>query len=89
MKKHTPGPWIYQKGVIMEACYNGFNICDVSSTSEVQQDEANGTLMAAAPELLDACKAMIALIGRHAIESHGTVAHKLLLSAVAKAEGEK
>lgn len=87
MSKHTPGPWMVQNGKIVEKCYNGFVIADVRNATEVMADEANACLIAAAPELLEACKAYI----RYCDDGEGEIApmYKTMKAAIAKAEGEE
>jgi hypothetical protein len=70
---HTPGPWrVATKsniGNMVEAesgngyrCVATFQECGPSPRFDVQQAnrEANGRLIAAAPDLLEACKAVLA-----------------------------
>ncbi len=68
--KHTPGPWEVSRGAqsdaySVEAAMQ--TICNVKfikgqelSKAGVKQEESNARLIAAAPELLAACKATIA-----------------------------
>ncbi len=54
--KHTPGPWKFQDGMIMpedEEPNQGFADTTIFGDT-VEQNQANGVLMAAAPDLLDA-----------------------------------
>jgi len=60
--KHTKGPWIAKPvtnyhglkyWVVEEMQYNGFQIASTIN-AEVDQDESNAKLIAAAPELLEA-----------------------------------
>lgn len=61
---HTPGPWRYTHGSVIterkqlegRSRYHRF-ICNVNSLRDDNDDDANGMLIAAAPELLEACKA--------------------------------
>ena len=65
---HSPVPWSYDSDVICDA--NGHDVCvlytpDICGDPTVdrpawQQTHANGRLIAAAPELLRACRAAIA-----------------------------
>ena len=54
--QHTPGPWRYQK------CPCGMNGCNqhtISVQGSVGFDEANARLIASAPDLLDALRAIL------------------------------
>lgn len=71
MSKHTPGPWFASttpsgKGKVVDA--NGFSICNTTAGPYEQQRE-DARLIAAAPELLAACKALFETIRAHEIES--------------------
>jgi len=65
--KHTPGPWAFSndKDYVVEAFKEGspYSICkyDVNSDSEAE-DLANANLIAAAPDLLAACKSAVGII---------------------------
>jgi len=57
MSKHTPGPWALSSGAshVIAACGGG--ICKLDSIHGAYQDQAaNARLIAAAPDLLEACK---------------------------------
>lgn len=86
--KHTPGPWFVtgtglsryvegrvRPGVLQEVAWCG--------ATEVQdQMEANARLIAAAPELLEALKAVISVADR------ATVEFDMARAAIAKATGQ-
>lgn len=93
--QHTPGPW---KAV--EAPYNpkgwlwvqngpGALLADVHQNKNIPLDarNANARLMAAAPELLEACKAVLAVhnLPRGMNERHGVMA--MVEAAIAQATG--
>lgn len=103
MSKHTPGPWGYKSGLIMEAMYNGFTIANVKDASEVDRgrDEANGLLMAAAPELLEVAHVARGILEGIIVairkvdpqmaleEAQATTKYlRLINDAIAKAEGK-
>ena len=52
---HTPGPWDYD--IILDICTESN---DLSEGGNQSVDEANARLIAAAPELLEACEAAYA-----------------------------
>jgi len=91
MSKHTPGPWrvISTDGAngIAVVAASGKVICD----NESYFDPCNAHLIAAAPMLLEACKALIA---HHRIEKLLNVSDTLdervraVRAAIRAAEGE-
>ena len=55
--KHSPGPWTRPvHGVIADA--KGITVADLTWVT-TEHDEANACLIAAAPDLLAACKAVV------------------------------
>lgn len=99
---HTPGPWsVYGCAIYQNDCWNAGNNeggVRIGSTfqgsdedlndecpSEVQY--ANARLIAAAPELLEACKLALDCIGKG--EMPDTLARNTLESAISKAEGRQ
>ncbi len=100
MNKHTKGPWFYQEKsdvythiVRAESNPNGI-ICSCGQSSD-GVDEANARLIAAAPELLTACKVSAACFRK--LASIGILSSsrdvlldnaKLIASAISKAESE-
>jgi len=68
--KHTPGPWTFDCSpsstiVWSDECGRSREICKVTPRGEVtgSEGEANARLIAAAPELLEACKALKSCLG--------------------------
>ncbi len=57
--KYTPGPWAVSNGVDQYVCAGGVWI---AASMGIRGDEgaANARLIAAAPELLEACQALLA-----------------------------
>lgn len=85
MSKHTPGPWkvdshgeavLGRDGTMVADC------CIMSSRRQTPMCRANATLIAAAPDLLEACKNMLWHEDKYA-------ARKQAEAAIAKAEGRK
>ena len=80
---HTPGPWEISKKFICHSCISSINGLLIAQTSCVHDDRqrevqrANARLIAAAPDLLEACKMVL-------IAHPENIAAK---RAVAKAEG--
>ena len=54
--KHTAGPWIVNDTTVMDA--TGISVCDVDGELSFDADKANAQLIAAAPEMLEALKAI-------------------------------
>lgn len=91
MAQHTPGPW-YRSTSGRYIRYDmppmtGANVCDLDVFGGPPDEaEANARLIAAAPDLLAACKLVVACY-------KGTTAHEqvpaweAVLAAIAKAEG--
>ena len=79
----TPGPWKvtrYDDGLLI--CYTeGATICFGDRNHTALSDEANFALIAAAPDLLEALKAVVRVADR------ATVEFDLARAAIAKAEG--
>lgn len=92
--KHTPGPWIFEevrgsddKTLVYRRILNVGNVYKqkgIASTGIDEEAEANARLIAAAPELLEACKA-VANDTSHAIM--GKLQAQLRI-VIAKAEGK-
>jgi len=59
MTEHTPGPWTRDEAGFIMA--DGETIADsqCSTNLDIDEREANGTLIAAAPDLLEACKGIV------------------------------
>jgi len=84
--KHTPGPWTFDG----EELVSDAEDWDVAYLARFMNpgysSEANGYLLAAAPELLEACEASVAYLLRG--EGAGWKACELAQAAIAKARGE-
>ena len=61
MAKHTPGLW-EQSGCSVYIKDTAKPICLMSGPAEQEEREANARLIAAAPELLEACEEMVELL---------------------------
>lgn len=91
MSKHTPGPWNWENDRTILVAENGERI---ASDADAQYDlldgpnaDANANLIAAAPDLLAACKAAL---DRHNYQGDGRPWPQLfdkIRDAIAKAEG--
>ena len=81
MSKHTPGPWhtAGEQGVQIRSAKD--QIAKVW-TMRGNEWKANSRLIAAAPELLEACKVALGIIGFGA-------EHDQISAAIAKATGEQ
>ena len=94
MSKHTEGPWFVPtplyRTYYVEARIDGGMLQEVAScgpTADPTQQAANARLIAAAPDLLEALEASLALIDL-AIPFEGDVTRKAR-AALAKAKGEQ
>lgn len=80
MSKRAPGPWRIENFYIISSPASGsLTIAKVND-----HGDANARLIAAAPDLLEACK--LALGG---FENNNAIDWNILERAIAKAEGEK
>ena len=94
--KHTPGPWercalhVAKGNIVVASCYKD------NDTSVMQRPKGNGEclanarLIAAAPDLLEACKAVLLWAktpGNHGGNPYCHEFVKLAVSAIKKAEG--
>ena len=64
--KHTLGSWIIEGRSIQGKCFAGTycNICDKVRGGSPEESQANARLIAAAPELLEALREVVALSDR-------------------------
>lgn len=84
MSKHTPGPWHYYK------CQCKNPVCNqhtISVQRSVGFEEADARLIAAAPEMLEALRAMLEVWGEDSAYGHASA--EKARAAIAKVEGEK
>lgn len=102
MSKHTPGPWTYEAvsqtvyGISEGGCnktVEPFMIANVRGWGHLQYlpngaeiQDANGRLLAAAPDLLEALENIVALSQNH--NCYEFEAYSKALDAIAKAKGE-
>ena len=92
--KHTPGPWKVASPLIVIA-YHGVGRlivdCDKPMSGSMEENEANASLIAAAPELLEAAKRASAELSVNGHVDCGDCAicdaNRELKAAIAKAEG--
>ncbi len=95
MNKHTPGPWT-QWAALSSDIYNiryidGDNsepVATIRHPVNMHQSEAlaNARLIAAAPELLEACEAVLSALNSH--QAYDKDMRPLLRSVITKAKGE-
>lgn len=87
--KHTPGPWVARlekDGWVV--AHNTYDCVAYIRTLTVA--DANAALIAAAPELLEACQAASAYLADPAseFEKNRKVATEMIHSAIARAKGK-
>ena len=92
--KHTPGPWVFEPaddtpGYREPAAVQvgSYRWRPIARVYEPSQTEADGNLIAAAPDMLEALREMIAASGPEAGEVDRRLALKDARIAIAKAEG--
>lgn len=94
MSEHTPGPWFYDKRTGSIGCAAGWvvgpNWHDKKGDGEFGDQDADGHLIAAAPDLLAACRALLAsLEGAHKfLDLPVPQSAEVALRAIAKAKGK-
>jgi hypothetical protein len=89
--RHTPGPWRREMEEIYATIdYNDYLIADATGDTdlEIEEAEANANLIAAAPELLAALKALMPKGWDHDDTMDHIPGVKLARLAIAKAEGK-
>lgn len=97
MSEHTPGPWSCEEGNCVTADFAGTAICilepvdsfwcgDVCRHPEGEEFTANASLIAAAPDLLRACKQLVAICLPHDVSGRRMLQEAI--DAIAKAQGE-
>ena len=92
MGKHTPAPWrIDDEWIRPRVVADGIGVVAIMAEHDIgqqewDQDEANAALIAAAPDLLAACKQVLASYERGGVIARADVAGAVL-AAVEKAEG--
>lgn len=91
MSKHTPGPWRPKNGTVLANSYEGTHCSDADIAGygaplvcESIRTDANARLIAAAPDLLEALKAMLDYYGSHTARVE---CQDMARAAIAKAEG--
>lgn len=96
METHTPGEWSCDYGDFCVFSDRGGEIAKITagrnedgSTIGAREMEANMQLIAAAPELLMACRMLVALEDGdvHDADTSWKQARKIMRAAIAKAEG--
>ena len=85
-QKHTPGPWIADGTTVMTS--DGIYLHVATTHFLTDRPEANARLIAAAPEMYEALKALVESLDWEAKRSGTTYAgHEDARAAIAKAEG--
>ncbi len=88
---HTPGPWRYDSGKIWTP--RGWWVASVYEDMEEDIKGANGRLLAAAPDLLEALEAMLSYTAElnplQGCDGRDHPAVNQASAAIAKARGEK
>jgi hypothetical protein len=97
--KHTPGPWIIYKAADGDSWIGteagDDRIATLGGNMSPKEEEGNANVLAAAPELLEACEDVLHQIGTDSDLENITGAAKYktlevkLRAAIAKAEGRE
>jgi hypothetical protein len=100
--KHTPGPWtavedelVPERGCIYVEAKDTFGSSDMETIAEAyklnsfdtEQQEANARLIAAAPTMLEALRAVVGALGPLKPTQETLKSYQLAEAAIAKAEG--
>lgn len=88
MSKHTPGPWSVREDIGAVFDRDGLPIATGGSES-YEEYQANARLIAAAPELLEACKQAYDVIDDMDGPWNLDRIYNTLKVAIAKAEGKR
>jgi hypothetical protein len=87
--KHTPGPWKWnekQDSIFSDNPEWKYSyIAKIATGEDIRQEHANARLIAAAPELLEACKLAAASLDAVGV-NNATL--RIARAAIAKAEGQ-
>jgi hypothetical protein len=94
--KHTPGPWkINRHGYeSLYACHefvegdSGIGVCGIWHPESHREQDANARLIAAAPELLEALKQVVAWMDAPGDSAFGDAQLQTARDAISKATGE-
>lgn len=96
--KHTPGPWWVKAEFYIAAGDDPEDWQHVGNVTDIDDDgqdlpvevwQANAKLIAAAPDLLAACKEFVNWYGSDSSEFNRDNAYERARAAIAKAEGEE
>lgn len=89
MSGHTKGPWHIGGNGLIVYSLGGYAICDVKTFhGRVDDDTANASLIAAAPELLDAMRLMESVYRQNCVAvGEPSSVLDAAQAAIAKAEG--
>ena len=83
---HSPAPWLYHPAVLDVTDAEGFSIVEMYDQGPREVTRANGYIIAAAPDLLEACYAALELKCPDG-DDHECGVIERINNAIAKAEG--
>lgn len=88
--QHTPGPWKHRNGRIFQLDREELTIANVARAFDGDYSPTNGDLIAAAPDLLEALRALHAACVKDGWPVYGAhpSAMNAALAAIAKATGQ-
>jgi hypothetical protein len=87
--KHTPGPWTYDKKDGSIGTQDGLTVTAGAYGYDIACSDADGVLMAAAPELLEALQSIVNFWDEQVPTVHVNEMHIAARAAIAKATGEQ
>lgn len=92
MSHHTKGPWLRQlisgrPGTLVVAPGDERYIASINYRGSIERTNADADLIAAAPELLEACRLLLAVRLERAGDRAADAEVRLAMAAIAKAEG--
>ena len=87
--KHTPGPWTYDKKDGSIGTKDGLTVTAGAYGYDIACSDADGILMASAPELLEALGLVKTMLQTGAPEYDVRDVLELIDAAIAKATGEQ
>jgi len=83
--KHTPGPWAHRNGRIYSVDREQLTIAHIARSVDGDYSPANGQLIAAAPELLEALSVLYAVAAEQLGDDWAAVTNAA--AVIAKARG--
>ncbi len=94
--RHTPGPWTIYNTDGLKILKNwrvkgsvGYQVCTMNTATTTEEEYANARLIAAAPDLLEACKRALAVLEKEPACQIYSAHAQIVRAAIARAKGER